>query len=39
MLLMIEKRTRGEMCHEFHHSEKANNKYMKDYDKNKSHCS
>ena len=35
MLLMIEKRIRGEICHAIHQYAKANNKYMKDYDKNK----
>ena len=33
MLLMVEKGIRGEICHEIHHYAKANNKYMKDYDK------
>ena len=35
MLLMIEKCIRGEICHAIHQYTKANNKYMKDYDKNK----
>ena len=35
MLLMVEKRIRGGICHAIHRYAKANNKYMKDYDKNK----
>ena len=35
MLLMTEKRTREGICHRIYQSAKANNKYMKDYDKNK----
>ena len=35
MLLMVEKGIRGEICHAIHYYAKANNKYMKDYDKNK----
>ena len=35
MLLMVEKDIRGGMCHAFRRDTKANNKYMKDYDKNK----
>ena len=35
MLLMVEKGIRGEICHEIHQYAKANNKYVKDYDKNK----
>ena len=35
MLLMVEKGTRGGMFHPIHQYVKANNKYMKDYDKNK----
>ena len=35
MLLMIEKKTRGGICHAIHRYAKANNKYMKNYDKNK----
>ena len=33
MLLMTEKRTRGRICHAIHRYAKANNKYMKNYDK------
>ena len=33
MLLMIEKGTRGEICQAIHRWAKANNKYMKNYDK------
>ena len=35
MLLTVKKRVRGEMCHAIHQYAKANNKYMKEYDKNK----
>ena len=35
MLLMVEKGVRGGICDAIHHYAKANNKYMKDYDKNK----
>ena len=35
MLLMDEKRIRGGMCHAIHRYAAANNKYMKNYDKNK----
>ena len=35
MLLMVEKRIRGGICHATHRYAKANNKYMKDHDKNK----
>ena len=35
MLLMVEKGIKGEICHAIHRYAKANNKYMKDYDKNK----
>ena len=34
MLLMVEKGTRGETCHAIHKYAKANNKYMKIYDRN-----
>ena len=32
---MVEKRVRGGICHTIHRYAKANNKYMKDCDKNK----
>ena len=35
MLLIVEKWIRWEICHAIHQYLKANNKYMKDYDKNK----
>ena len=35
MLLMVEKSVRGEICHAVHQYVKANNKYMKYYNKNK----
>ena len=35
MLLMVEKGIRGGICHSIHRYAKANNKYMKDYDKNR----
>ena len=35
MLLMVEKGIRGGICTAVHWYAKANNKYMKDYDKNK----
>ena len=35
MLLMVEKTTREGIYHAVHRYVKANNKYMKDYDKNK----
>ena len=35
MLLMVENGIRGGICHAFHRHAKANNKYMKDFDKNK----
>ena len=35
MLLMVEKCTRGGICHSIYQYGKANNKYMKDSDKNK----
>ena len=33
MLLMVEKDIPGGICHAIHRCAKANNKYMKDYDK------
>ena len=33
MLLMVEKGIRGGICHAIHRYAKANNKYMKDYNK------
>ena len=35
MLLMVEKGIRGGICHAIHRYAEANNKYMKNYDKNK----
>ena len=35
MLLMVEKGIRGGICQSIHRYTKANNKYMKDYNKNK----
>ena len=35
MLLMVENGVRGGICHAFHRYMKANNKYLKNYDKNK----
>ena len=35
MLLMVEKGIRGRICHAIHQSAKTNDKFMKDYDKNK----
>ena len=35
MLLMIEEGIRGGKCHTVHRYAKANNRYMKDYDKSK----
>ena len=35
MLLMVEKGIKGGICHFIYQYAKANNKYMKDYDKNK----
>ena len=35
MLLMVEKGIRGGICHSIYQYSKANNKYIKDYDKNK----
>ena len=34
MLLMVEKGTRGRICQPIHRYAKANNKYMKNYNKN-----
>ena len=34
MLMMFEKWTRGGICHAIHRYAKANNKYMKNYNKN-----
>ena len=34
MLLMVEKGIRGGICHSIYRYAKANNKYLKDYDKN-----
>ena len=36
-LLMVEKGIRGGICHAIHQYAKANNKYMKDYEKIKNH--
>ena len=33
MLLMVEEEIRGGICHSIHRHAKANNKYMKNYDK------
>ena len=35
LLLMVEKRIRGEICQAIYRYEKANNKYMKNYEKTK----
>ena len=35
MLLMVENGIREGICHSVHQYAKANNKFMKDYDKNK----
>ena len=35
MLLMVEESIRGGICYAIYHYVKANNKYMKDYDKSK----
>ena len=35
MLLIVEKGIRGGICHSIHQYVKVNNKYMKNYDKNK----
>ena len=37
MFLMVEEGIRGGTCHSIYRRSKANNKYMKDYDKNKNH--
>ena len=34
MLLMVEKEVKGGICHAIHRYTKANNKYMRNYDKN-----
>ena len=34
MLFMVEKGTRGEICHAIHRYAEANNKHMKNFDKN-----
>ena len=34
ILLMVEEGIRGGICHSIHRHAKANNKYMKNYDKN-----
>ena len=35
MLLMVEKGIKGGICHSIHRYAKTNNKYIKNYDKNK----
>ena len=35
MLLMVGKDIRGRICHAIHRYAKANDKYIKDYDKNR----
>ena len=35
MLLIVEKGIRGRICHAIHRYAKANNKYIKNFDKNK----
>ena len=35
MLLAVQKRKRGKVCHSVYWYTKPNNKYMKDYDKHK----
>ena len=37
MLLMVEKGIIGGICHAIHRCAEENNKYMKNYDKNKNH--
>ena len=37
MLLMVKKGIREEICHAIHRYAKANDKYMKNYDKTKNH--
>ena len=34
MLMMVKRRIRGGVCHAIHRNAKANNEYMKNYDKN-----
>ena len=34
---MVKKGIKGELCHAIHRCAKANNKYMKNYDKTKNH--
>ena len=34
MLMVVEKRISGRICHEIHRLAKGNNKYVKNYDKN-----
>ena len=35
MLLIVEKCIKGGICHSIYQYEKANNKYMRDYDKDR----
>ena len=35
MLLMVETKIKGGICHSIYQYAKANNKHMKDYDKNR----